>query len=85
MTIPYITMVGTRPTFYLVTLTQALSVAVVTDQSPKAPTDVVKCHFLGRNRRASEGMETPEYRWVAFQRFPASKDLAKEYQQTFLV
>jgi len=35
MTIPCITMVGTRPTFYLVPVTQALSVAVVTGQYPK--------------------------------------------------
>jgi hypothetical protein len=86
MTIPCITMVGTRPTFYLVPVTRALSVAVVTGQYPKAPTEVVKCvTFLGHNRRSSEGMETPEYRRVAFQRFIAFKDLAKEYWQTFLV
>jgi hypothetical protein len=86
MTIPCITMVGTRPTFYLVPVTQALSVAVVTGQYPEAPTEVVKCvTFSGHNRRSSEGMETPEYRRVAFQRFVAFKDLAKEYWQTFLV
>jgi len=86
MTIPGITMVGTRPTFYLVPVTQALSVAVVTGQYPEAPTEVVKCvTFLGPNRRSSEGMETPEYRQVAFQRLIAFKDLAKEYWQTFLV
>jgi hypothetical protein len=86
MTIPCITMVGTRPTFYLVPVTQALSIAVVTGQYPEAPTEVVKCvTFLGHNRRSSEGMETPEYRRVAFQRFVAFKDLAKEYWQTFLV
>jgi len=86
MTIPCITMVGTRPTFYLVPVTQALSAAVVTGQYPQAPTEVVKCFtFLGHDRRSSEGMETPEYRRVAFQRFLAFKDLAKEYWQTFLV
>lgn len=43
MTIPCITMVGTRPTFYLVPVTQALSNAVVTGQYPETPTRVVKC------------------------------------------
>ncbi|KAH9059429.1 hypothetical protein EDB83DRAFT_932284 [Lactarius deliciosus] len=86
MTIPCITMVGTRPTFYLVPVTQALSVAVVTGQYPKDPTEVVKCvTFLGHNRRSSEGMETPEYRRVAFQRFVAFKVLAKKHWQSFLV
>jgi hypothetical protein len=86
MAIPCITMVGTRPTFYLVPVTRALSTAVVTGQYPETPTNVVKfVTFLGHNRRSSEGMETPEYRRVAFQRFIAFKGLAKEYWQTFLV
>jgi hypothetical protein len=86
MTIPCITMVDTRPTFYLVPVTRALSVAVVTGQLPEAPTEVVKCvTFLGHNRRSSEGMETPEYRRIAFQRFVAFKDLVKSYWQTFIV
>jgi hypothetical protein len=86
MTIPCITMIGTRPTFYLVPVTQALSVAVVTGQYPEAPTKVVKCAtFLEHNRRSSEGMETPEYRRVAFQRFVAFRGLAKEHWRTFLV
>lgn len=86
MTIPCITMVGTRPTFYLVPVTQALSVAVATSQYPEVPTKVVKyVTFLGHNHRSSEGMETPEYRRVAFQRFVAFKSLAREYWQTFLV
>ncbi|KIL54660.1 hypothetical protein M378DRAFT_1045391 [Amanita muscaria Koide BX008] len=69
VTIPCITMVGTRPTFYLVPVTQALSNAIVTGQYPETPTKVVKCvTFLGHNRRSREGMETPAYRRVAFQR-----------------
>ena len=86
MTIPCITMVGTRPTFYLVPVTQALSDAVVTGQYPETPTTVVKCvTYLGHNRRISEGMETPEYRQLAFQCFVAFKGLAKEYWEKFLV
>ncbi|KAH9026747.1 hypothetical protein EDB85DRAFT_161849 [Lactarius pseudohatsudake] len=86
MTIPCITMVGTRPTFYVVPVTQALSVAVVTGQYPKGPTEVLKCvTFLGHNRRSSEGMETPEYRRLAFQWFDAFKILARGFWKTFLV
>jgi len=85
MTIPCIVMVGTRPTFYLVPVTRALSIAVMTGQYPETPTEVVKCvTSLGPNRRFNEGMETPEFRRVALQRFVAFKSLAKEYWQTFL-
>ncbi|KAI9458609.1 hypothetical protein BJY52DRAFT_1119629 [Lactarius psammicola] len=81
-----ITIAGTRPTFYLVPVTQALSVAVGTGQYPEALIEVVKCvTFLCHNHQSSEGMETPEYRRVAFQRFATFKDLAKEYWQTLLV
>ncbi|KAG2352559.1 hypothetical protein BDR07DRAFT_835242 [Suillus spraguei] len=41
MTIPCITMVGTRPIFYLVPVTEALSNAVATGQYPEAKTTVV--------------------------------------------
>jgi hypothetical protein len=86
MIIPCITMVGTRPTFYLVPVSRALSTAVETGQYPETPTKVTKCvTILEPNRRFSEGMESPEYRRLAFQRFIAFKSLAKEYWQTFLV
>jgi hypothetical protein len=85
MTIPCIIMDGTRPTFYLVPVTQALSIAVVTGQYPETPTKVVRCvTSLGPRRSSGEGMKTLEYRRVAFQRFIAFKSLAKEYWQTFL-
>ncbi|KAG2355272.1 hypothetical protein BDR07DRAFT_1474120 [Suillus spraguei] len=86
MTNPCITMVGTRPIFYLVLVTEALSSAVGTGQYPEAKSTVVKCvTSLGHNRRISEGMETPEYRRVAFERFLAFKALAKEHWQRFVV
>ncbi|KAH9970010.1 hypothetical protein BGW80DRAFT_1562443 [Lactifluus volemus] len=86
MIIPCITMVGTRPTFYLVPVSRALSTAVETGQYPETPTKVTNCvTILGPNRRFSEGMESPEYRRLAFQRFIAFKSLAKEYWQTFHV
>jgi len=86
MTVPCITMIGTRPTFYLVPVTKELSDAVITGQWPKAATEVVKCVTVaGHNRRLSEGMETPEYRRVAFQRMIAFKALAKSQWEKFLV
>lgn len=86
MTIPCITIVGRRPTFYLVPVTKALSNAVVTGQYPRAETKVMKCiTFSPSSRWGREGMETPAFRHIAFQRFVAFRDLAKHYWQTFLV
>jgi hypothetical protein len=86
MTVPCITMTGTRPTFYLVPVTQELSDAVITGQWPDVETKVVKCVTLaGHNRTLSEGMETPEYRKVAFQRMIAFKALAKSQWERFIV
>ncbi|KAF8486880.1 hypothetical protein DFH94DRAFT_5043 [Russula ochroleuca] len=79
MTIPCITMSGTRPTFYLVPVSQALSTAVATGQNPPTETNVSKCvtalkHITGPHRyRASEGMEDTEYRKLALRRFLAFK------------
>jgi hypothetical protein len=80
-------MVSTRPIFYFVPITKALSNGVATGQYPEAQTTVEKCMTsLGHNRdrRVNEGMETPEYRRVAFERFLAFKALAREYWQTFI-
>jgi hypothetical protein len=86
MTVPCITMTGTRPTFYLVPVTQELSDAVITGQWPKVETKVLKCVTVsGHNRGLSEGMETPEYRRVAFQRMIAFKALAKSQWEKFFV
>ncbi|KXN85097.1 hypothetical protein AN958_11701 [Leucoagaricus sp. SymC.cos] len=43
MTIPCITMSGTRPTFYLVPVTQELSTAVIGGVYPATETRVLKC------------------------------------------
>ncbi|KAF9517288.1 hypothetical protein BS47DRAFT_1375764 [Hydnum rufescens UP504] len=43
MTIPCLTMVGTRPTFYKIPITKALSDAVTDDTSPQKTTRVTKC------------------------------------------
>lgn len=85
MTIPCITMSGTRPTFYLVPVTRALSTAVATGQYPAAETMVFKCVTVaGRHRRANEGMEDTEYRKLALRRLLAFKTLAKSHRQTIL-
>lgn len=85
MTIPCITMSGTRPTFYLVPVTHTLSIAVATGQYPATETEVFKCvTVLGHQRRASEGMENTEYRKLAFQRFLAFKSLAQGHWETIL-
>jgi hypothetical protein len=86
MIIPCITMVALQPTFYLVPVTQALSMAVVAGQYPETTTEVTKCvTSLGQDHQTTKGMETPEYRQVAFQHFIAFKGLAKEHWKTFLV
>jgi hypothetical protein len=86
MTIPCITMVGTRPTFYLVPVTRRLSDAVITGRWPGFETKVLMCVTVaGRHRWLSEGMEVPEYRRVAFQRMIAFKAIAKSHWEKFLV
>jgi len=85
MTIPCITMSGTRPTFYLVPVTQDLSNAVILGQYPAIQTQVSKCVTVGAHpRRASEGMEDTEYRKLALKRLLAFKTLAKSHWQQFL-
>jgi hypothetical protein len=86
MILPCITMAGTRPTFYLVPVSQALSDAVTTGQYPPVPTEVQKCvTVIGPNRSSREGMENPEYRRLALERFVAFKSLAKYHWESFLV
>ena len=86
MTIPCITMVGTRPIFYLMPVTQELSNAVSTGQWPSVETKVLKCITVaGRDHRLTEGMEVPEFRRVAFQHMTAFKAIAKSHWEKFLV
>ncbi|KIJ15760.1 hypothetical protein PAXINDRAFT_176326 [Paxillus involutus ATCC 200175] len=77
MTIPCITMKGTRPTFYLVPVTTELSNAVITGQYPATQTQVLRCVTVAR--RASTGMEDTEYRKLALKRFLAFKALARSH------
>ena len=81
MTIPCITMANTRPTFYLVPVTAALSKAVILGQGPTTQTVVFRCPTLGRPPQAGAdiGMEDLEYRGQALRHFLAFKELSKSH------
>ncbi|KAG2068848.1 hypothetical protein BDR04DRAFT_1157349 [Suillus decipiens] len=81
MTMPCITMIGTRPTFYLVPVTKMLSDAVISCQYPSDRTEVLKCEVASDY---DGGMEAPEYRSVALQYYVAFKSLAKSHWEKFL-
>ena len=84
MTIPCITMRGTRPTFYLVPVTTELSNAVTTGQYPATQTQVLRCTTVARARRASTGMWDAKYRKLALKRFLAFKALARSHWSDIL-
>ncbi|KJA14569.1 hypothetical protein HYPSUDRAFT_173274 [Hypholoma sublateritium FD-334 SS-4] len=80
MTIPAITMTGTRPSFFLVPVTLGLSNAVITGQYPAIQTEVLQCATaLTHEQRANTGMEDIEYRKLALKHFLAFKTLAKSH------
>ncbi|KAJ6568256.1 hypothetical protein DFH09DRAFT_918101 [Mycena vulgaris] len=81
-TIPCISMAGTRPTFYLVPVTRALSAAVAAGQYPAAETVVAMCVTPGT--RASDGMDGVEYRTLALRRIRAFRELAESHWETVL-
>ncbi|KIJ58269.1 hypothetical protein HYDPIDRAFT_163447 [Hydnomerulius pinastri MD-312] len=62
MTIPAITILGTRPIFY---------------QHPVSHTEVVKCVVAPHSRRLSEGMEVPEFRREILRHYEAFRRMAK--------
>jgi hypothetical protein len=59
-------MVGTRPTFYLVPVTKALSDAVATGKRPSDRIEILKCRVAGRGAEAWR-IQSTEYRKFAFQ------------------
>jgi hypothetical protein len=85
MTIPCITMIGTRPIFYLVPVTRELSEAVATAQYPLSSTVVKKCVVASNSRRLSEGMETPDFRQVALRHYTAFRTLAEAHWSAFMI
>lgn len=84
MIIPCIMMIGTRPTFYLVPVTKALSEAVATGQYPLSSTVVKEC-IVESNSSPGGGMETPEFRKVALQHFAAFRTLAEVHWSAFTI
>ncbi|KJA27006.1 hypothetical protein HYPSUDRAFT_35522 [Hypholoma sublateritium FD-334 SS-4] len=85
MTIPCITMSGTRPTFYLVPVTPELSTAVIGGVYPATETKVLKCvTVVAHTRRVSVGMEDTEYRKLALKRLLRFRTLAKKHWNLFL-
>ncbi|KAF8067567.1 hypothetical protein FPV67DRAFT_1141351 [Lyophyllum atratum] len=85
MIVPCITMTGTRPTFYLVPVTQSLSDAVILGQYPATQTRVLRCVTTRAHAPTiSEGMENLEYRRLALKRLLAFKTLAKSHWEQFL-
>lgn len=77
MTIPCITIVGTRPLFYKVPITQHLSDCVATGQYPMQQTVVTRCGPPAPPE-AYEGMEFPDYRHTALRYYDAFRDLAED-------
>ncbi|KAG2130536.1 hypothetical protein BD769DRAFT_635695 [Suillus cothurnatus] len=77
ITLPCITMVGTRVTFYLVPVTDELNNAVVYGTYPESETKVRKCQC--KVDGVDGGMEDPVYRTRALQQYIAFRDLAKSY------
>ena len=85
MTIPAITMIGTRPVFYKIPVTQELSDAITTAQYPVSKTEVVKCVVAPTSRRLSEGMEVPEFRREVLQHYEAFRRMSKECWEHFII
>ena len=85
MTIPCVTMAKTRPTFYLVPVTTALSDAVISGTFPATPTEVTYCPTIGTHTKyAYVGAEDIEYRKLLLKRFLAFKALAKIHWEHIL-
>ncbi|KAF8815663.1 hypothetical protein BYT27DRAFT_7230171 [Phlegmacium glaucopus] len=85
MTIPCITMIGTRPIFYLVPVTRKLSRAVAKGHYTAIPTVVKRCVVVSDSRRLGEGMENPNFRQVALQHFAAFCTLAEAHWSALMI
>ena len=80
MTVPCVKISGTRPTFYLVPVTEELSEAVIDGRYPKYTTRVSQCVTIHTTQMDTRiGMENIEYRKLALRRFLAFKELAKSH------
>ena len=85
MTVPYITVSGTRPMFYLVPITRALSDAVFLGAYPTATTRVLRCDTTATHQTyAGNGMVDPQYRKLALGRFLAFRETARRCWTQFV-
>ena len=84
MSIPCIVTVGTRPIFYIVPVTEQLSVAVERGQCPEHTTEVRKCEVVGETGQLNEGMEMPDFRLEAMKHYILFRSLAKGLWSEFL-
>jgi hypothetical protein len=86
MTIPCIAMIGTRPIFYLVPVTDELSKTVATVEYQRPSTTMVeKCVVVSNSRRLGEGMETPSFRQVALRHYIAFRTLAEAHWPALMI
>ena len=76
MSIPCITMVGTRPIFYVVPVTQQLCTAVERGQNPEEATEVTKC-VVGAETQLSDGMERLDFRLEALMHYVLFRSLTE--------
>ncbi|KAF8181815.1 hypothetical protein BJ912DRAFT_979211 [Pholiota molesta] len=83
MTFPCFNMAcRTRPTFYLVPVTEELSNAVLMGRYPTTATRVSRCETAPINDQTeSVGMEDPQYRRLALSRLVAFRELARSCWQ----
>ena len=84
MTVPCIMMVATRPTFYLVPVTQELSDAVARGQYPLSRTVVKKCVVPSISIHMDRCMDNLDYRQLALWHLAAFHALAKAHWSSFL-
>jgi hypothetical protein len=84
MTIPCITMVGTRPSFFKVPVSLQLSDCVASGKYPPEPTIVTRCDPPAP-RRLAAGMGIPEYRRTALEYYNAFLAVAEECWTAILV
>ncbi|KAK7039260.1 NADH dehydrogenase [ubiquinone] flavoprotein 1, mitochondrial [Paramarasmius palmivorus] len=85
MTIPCIAMIRTRPIFFKVPVTTALSDAVISAQYPSETTHISKFVLAPASGRLTEGMEKPEFRKVALQHLDAFRVIAKSMWEKWQV
>ncbi|KIK61393.1 hypothetical protein GYMLUDRAFT_73383 [Collybiopsis luxurians FD-317 M1] len=76
MSIPCIMIVGTRPIFYVVPVTEQLSEAVEQGQYPEHKTQVLR-YVVGAGTRLTEGMEQPDLNEEALKHYVLFRSFAK--------